>query len=132
MAEAGRGSVWPGLRGEADEGYFVENAARIKQAVRVPVAGLGGLRTLAAAERMVAEGRVDLISLSRPLIRDPFLVRHFREGLAARSECISCNKCFNPRGIRCAELRDPGPPTGTPPLPGERASGGRPRRRRTP
>ena len=104
MAEAGRGSVWPGLRSEPDEGYFVANAARIKQAVGVPVFGLGGIRTLAVAERIVAEGRADLISLSRPLIRDPFLVRHFREGLTAASACISCNKCFNPRGIRCAEL----------------------------
>ena len=105
MAEAGRGSVWPGLRSEADEGYFVENAARIKKAVGVPVFGLGGIRTLAVAERIVAEGRADLVSLSRPLIRDPFLVKHFREGLVAKSECISCNKCFNPRGIRCAELK---------------------------
>ena len=104
MAEAGRGSVWAGLRSEDEEGYFVENAARIKQAVHVPVFGLGGIRTLAVAERIVREGRADLVSLSRPLIRDPFLVRHFREGLAAKSECISCNKCFNPRGIRCAEL----------------------------
>jgi len=104
MAEAGRGSVWPGLRNESEEGYFVANAARIKQAVRVPVFGLGGIRTLAVAERFVEQGRVDLISLSRPLIRDPFLVKHFREGLAAGSECVSCNKCFNPRGIRCAEL----------------------------
>jgi 2,4-dienoyl-CoA reductase-like NADH-dependent reductase (Old Yellow Enzyme family) len=103
MAEAGRGSVWPGLRDEADEGYFVENAARIRRTVRVPVFGLGGIRTLAAAERMVADGRVDLISLSRPLIRDPSLVKHFREGTTAKSACISCNKCFNPRGIRCAE-----------------------------
>ena len=104
MAEAGRGSVWAGLRSEDNEGYFVDNAARIKQAVRVPVFGLGGIRTLDVAERIVREGRADLVSLSRPLIRDPFLVRHFREGLAAKSECISCNKCFNPRGIRCAEL----------------------------
>ncbi len=104
MAEAGRGSVWPGLRGEEEEGYFVENAARIKRAVGVPVFGLGGIRTLAVAERIVAEGRADLVSLSRPLIRDPFLVRRFREGLADKSACISCNKCFNPRGIRCAEL----------------------------
>jgi len=104
MAEAGRGSVWPGLRSEEEEGYFVADAARIKQAVRVPVFGLGGIRTLAAAERIVREGLVDLVSLSRPLIRDPFLVRHFREGLSAKSECLSCNKCFNPRGIRCAEL----------------------------
>jgi 2,4-dienoyl-CoA reductase-like NADH-dependent reductase (Old Yellow Enzyme family) len=104
MAEAGRGSVWAGLRGEDEEGYFVENAARIKRAVRVPVFALGGIRTLAVAERIVREGRADLVSLSRPLIRDPFLVKHFREGLAAKSECISCNKCFNPRGILCAEL----------------------------
>jgi 2,4-dienoyl-CoA reductase-like NADH-dependent reductase (Old Yellow Enzyme family) len=104
MAEAGRGSIWPGIRSEAEEGYFVENAARIKQAVRVPVFGLGGIRTLAVAERIVEEGRADLVSLSRPFVRDPFLVKHFREGLAAGSECISCNKCFNPRGIRCAEL----------------------------
>lgn len=104
MAEAGRGSVWPGLRTEDEEGYFVENAARIKRTVGVPVFGLGGIRTLAVAERIVAEGRADLVSLSRPLIRDPFLVKRFREGLADNSACVSCNKCFNPRGIRCAEL----------------------------
>jgi len=105
MAEAGKGSVWPGLRGESDEGYFVENAARIKRAVKVPVFGLGGIRTLAVAEKIIQDGRADLVSLSRPLIRDPYLVKRFREGLADKSECISCNKCFNPRGIRCAELR---------------------------
>ena len=104
MAEAGRGSVWPGLRTEDEEGYFVANAARIKQAVGVPVFGLGGIRTLVVAERFVRDGLVDLVSLSRPLIRDPFLVKHFRDGRADGSECISCNKCFNPRGIRCAEL----------------------------
>lgn len=105
MAEAGQGSIWPGLRSEEDEGYFVESAARVKKAVGVPVFGLGGIRTLAAAERMVADGRVDLISLSRPLIRDPFLVKRFRAGQVTRSECISCNKCHSLRGIRCAELK---------------------------
>jgi 2,4-dienoyl-CoA reductase-like NADH-dependent reductase (Old Yellow Enzyme family) len=105
MAESGRGSVWTGLRAEADEGYFVENAARIKTAVAVPVFGLGGNRTFAVMERFVAEGKVDLISMSRPFIREPFLVKKFREGTVTRSECISCNKCFNPRGISCAELR---------------------------
>ncbi|MCK7482468.1 MAG: hypothetical protein M0C28_39110 [Candidatus Moduliflexus flocculans] len=58
------------------------------------------------AERAVGEGLMDMVSLSRPLIRDPFLVKHFRENLTAKSECISCNKCFNPRGIRCADLNE--------------------------
>jgi len=105
MAESGRGSVWTGLRAEEDEGYFVPSAARIKAAIKVPVFGLGGNRTFAVMERFVAEGKVDLISMSRPFIREPWLVRKFREGLIAKSECISCNKCFNPRGISCAELR---------------------------
>ncbi len=104
MAEAGRGSIWPGLRSEKDEGYFVESAARLKSAVPVPVFGLGGIRTMAVAEEIISQGRADLVSMSRPFIRDPFLVKKFREGLILRSECISCNKCNTPRGIRCAEL----------------------------
>ena len=104
MAEAGKGSVWQGLRSEEEEGYFVEDAAKIKAAVSVPVFGLGGFRTFSVMERMVREGKVDLVSLSRPLIREPYLIRKFRTGEIHRSECISCNKCFNPRGIRCAEL----------------------------
>ena len=104
MAEAGRGSVWPGLRSEGQEGYFVENASAVKDAVHIPISGLGGIRTLAVAERFVSDGRIDMISMSRPFIRDPFLVRRFREGEISASDCISCNKCFNPRGIRCAEL----------------------------
>jgi len=105
MAEAGRGSIWPGLRSEQDEGYFVAGAARIKAAVGIPVFGLGGIRTLAVAERIVLEGRADLVSMSRPFIRDPYLVRNFRLGKILKSECISCNKCNTPRGIACAHLK---------------------------
>ncbi|MCJ7581265.1 MAG: NADH:flavin oxidoreductase, partial [Candidatus Aminicenantes bacterium] len=36
MAESGEGSVWNGLRTEQDEGYFVDYAAKIKKAVRIP------------------------------------------------------------------------------------------------
>ena len=105
MSEAGRGSVWTGLRPEEDEGYFVENASKFKTALTIPVFGLGGNRTFAVMERFVREGRVDLISLSRPLVREPDLIRNFRLGLAAHSNCISCNKCFNPRGLACGDLK---------------------------
>jgi 2,4-dienoyl-CoA reductase-like NADH-dependent reductase (Old Yellow Enzyme family) len=104
MSEAGRGSVWTDLRAEADEGYFVESASKFKAALTIPVFGLGGNRTFAVMERFVKEGRVDLISLSRPLVREPGLIRQFRLGLADKSSCISCNKCFNPRGLACGDL----------------------------
>ncbi len=105
MSEAGLGSVWPGLRKEEDEGYFLGYAAAFKAALRIPVSGLGGNRTFSVMERFVREGKADLISLSRPLVREPDLVRRFRLGLTGRSECISCNKCFNPRGLACYDIK---------------------------
>ena len=106
MAEAGKGSVWKGLRSEEEEGYFVDNAARIKKALSIPVFALGGIRSFSVMEKIIEKGRSDLISMSRPFIREPFLVQKFRDGLIKKSECISCNKCFNMRGIRCAELKN--------------------------
>jgi 2,4-dienoyl-CoA reductase-like NADH-dependent reductase (Old Yellow Enzyme family) len=106
MSEAGRGSVWTGLRTEEEEGYFVESAAKFKAALGIPVFGLGGNRTFDVMERFVREGRVDLISLSRPLVREPDLVQKFRLGVSAKSACISCNKCFNPRGLSCGDLKE--------------------------
>ncbi len=108
MTEAGKGAVWKGVRKEEKEGYFVDNAARIKRAVSVPVFGLGGLRTFSVMERTVESGRVDLVSMSRPFIRDPFIVKKFRKGDTGKSACISCNGCFNVRGISCSDLKQAG------------------------
>lgn len=105
MSEAGKGSMWQGLRSEEEEGYFVDYAAKFKAAVQVPIFGLGGNRTFAAMERIVGQGKADLVSLSRPLVREPYLIKKFRSSEIDKSECISCNKCLNPRGIACAELR---------------------------
>jgi 2,4-dienoyl-CoA reductase-like NADH-dependent reductase (Old Yellow Enzyme family) len=105
MAEAGKGSYWKGPFSEEEEGYFVDNASKIKRALSIPVFGLGGIRSFSVMEKIIEQGKADLISLSRPLIRDPFLIRKFRSGEIEKSECISCNKCFNPRGISCAELK---------------------------
>jgi 2,4-dienoyl-CoA reductase-like NADH-dependent reductase (Old Yellow Enzyme family) len=104
MAEAGRGSVWKGFRPEDEEGYFVDNAFKIKAELSIPVFGLGGIRSFSVMEKIIEEGKVDLISMSRPFIREPFLIRKFRTEKIKKSECISCNKCFNLRGISCAEL----------------------------
>jgi len=105
MAESGEGSVWNGLRSEQDEGYFVEYAEKMKKSVSIPVFGLGGIRTFSNMEKFISEGRADMISMSRPFIRQPFLVREFRLERFAQSACISCNKCFNPRGISCGDLK---------------------------
>ncbi len=105
MAEAGQGSVWKGERPKEEEGYFLDYAAQIKKNVAIPVFGLGGLRTFDVMEEAVASHQADLISMSRPFIQDPAIVRKFKSGKVKKSACISCNGCFNPRGISCAENR---------------------------
>jgi len=72
---------------------------------------VGGIRTAADAERLLREGACDLVSLSRPLIRDPELPERWLAGEAARSGCISCNGCFRPimtgRGLYCPRAGKP-------------------------
>jgi len=37
----------------------------------VPVIGVGGIRTMELADRIVREGRVDLVAVGRALLSDP-------------------------------------------------------------
>jgi 2,4-dienoyl-CoA reductase-like NADH-dependent reductase (Old Yellow Enzyme family) len=43
-------------------------------------------------QAVIDEGVADSISMCRPFIMDPYLVRHFSEGLTDSSECVSCNE----------------------------------------
>jgi 2,4-dienoyl-CoA reductase-like NADH-dependent reductase (Old Yellow Enzyme family) len=104
MSEAGKASVWEGPFTMEEEGYFVANASKIRDKVSVPVFALGGLRSFSVMEKIIELGKADFISMSRPFIREPSLVRQFRLGKINKAGCISCNKCFNPRGIKCGDL----------------------------
>lgn len=70
-----------------------------------PLILVGGVRTLTEMEAVLASGKADFISLSRPLIREPFLPKRLMEGKAAQAQCTSCNKCFagvfNGLPLRC-------------------------------
>lgn len=105
MSEAGKGSVQEGPFKKQQEGYFVENAALIKASVTIPVMGLGGIRTLSVMEAIIEKKKADLISICRPYIYDPGFIHHLKSRQVRRSGCISCNKCFNPRGIRCSQRK---------------------------
>lgn len=88
---------------EKDEAYLLPLAEQVKKNVNVPVISVGGYRTLKIMENAVLQNKCDMVSLSRPFIREPDLVTKFREG-KQKADCISCNKCSYPRGIRCYHL----------------------------
>jgi 2,4-dienoyl-CoA reductase-like NADH-dependent reductase (Old Yellow Enzyme family) len=93
------------IRTEEDEAYLVDLAARVKERVGVPVATVGGIRSLKVADDILAAGKADLIAMSRPLIREPGLINRWESGDTARATCISCNGCFESglkgEGISC-------------------------------
>jgi len=76
------------------EAYFRTWCREIKSEVKVPVMMVGGLRTPALMEEVIQNREADLISLSRPLIKEPALIRDWQQGDRHRATCISCNKCF--------------------------------------
>ena len=79
---------------EWHEGYLIEYAARIKEAVDIPVMVVGGLRKLEMMEEVVNTGKADLISMCRPFIREPDLISRWEGGDTAPSTCISCDGCL--------------------------------------
>jgi len=85
--------------------YYLEEAHHFKERIHVPLILVGGIRTLEWARKIISEGFADYISLCRPLIRDPFLIKRWESGDSEKSSCISDNGCFNPalkgEGLRC-------------------------------
>lgn len=88
--------------------YFKDAAERCRKAVKTPLILVGGVRSLHVAEGIVTSGLADYVALSRPLIREPYLVKRWHAGDTRRSTCISCNLCFGPvrsgDGVYCVAL----------------------------
>jgi 2,4-dienoyl-CoA reductase-like NADH-dependent reductase (Old Yellow Enzyme family) len=97
---------------EFRELYQMEHSRTIRAAVKMPLAYLGGVKSLAAAQAALAEG-FEAVVLARALIHDPALVGKFGSGAATTSGCTSCNQCvvmmYTPGGTSCV-LRPPNDP----------------------
>ena len=91
---------------DLEEAYNLEAAQTIRPALgSVPLSVVGGMRTMSRMEEILEEGQADLISLSRPFIREPSLVKLFREGKTEKAACEACNLCvaalWNDMAVRC-------------------------------
>ena len=91
-------------RGSAGIELGLERVAAVKsrlgQRETCPVILVGGLRSLAVMEAVIEEGIADMVALCRPFVKESDLVKRFSNG-QAKVACVSCNACFNPKGIRC-------------------------------
>jgi 2,4-dienoyl-CoA reductase-like NADH-dependent reductase (Old Yellow Enzyme family) len=86
------------------EAYFLPWARALREHVQTRVILVGGLRTRATMEALLADGECDFVALARPFIREPELVRSFASGRRDAVACTSCNLCLTHEGhhaLRC-------------------------------
>jgi 2,4-dienoyl-CoA reductase-like NADH-dependent reductase (Old Yellow Enzyme family)/NADPH-dependent 2,4-dienoyl-CoA reductase/sulfur reductase-like enzyme len=89
-----------------EPGVNLPYAARIKAAIGVPVISSGRVEP-EVADRAIAEGRLDFLSMGRKLLADPHLPRKVSEGrLEDIRPCIYCYTCISAiyvqQSSRCA------------------------------
>jgi 2,4-dienoyl-CoA reductase-like NADH-dependent reductase (Old Yellow Enzyme family) len=82
------------VKTEKDEAYFKEYADELKKHINIPIILVGGIRSFKIAENIIKTGTADFISMCRPLICEPELIRHWKEGNTLKAKCISCNSCL--------------------------------------
>jgi len=76
------------------ENYNVDFANEIKKNVKIPVIVVGGIRSIESIKTIISEEKADFVSMSKPFIIEPNIVKKFKDGIQSKSKCIECNYCL--------------------------------------
>lgn len=84
--------------------YLLEHARKVRAAVKLPLAYLGGVKSLAGIEQAMSEG-FDAVAMGRVLLAENDYVNKLQQGLSRDSICTACNRCvammYTPGGTSC-------------------------------
>jgi 2,4-dienoyl-CoA reductase-like NADH-dependent reductase (Old Yellow Enzyme family) len=85
------------------EMFLLEQAKRIKDAVKIPVVYIGGVCSLDDMEKAMNEG-FEFVQIGRATVRDPDVIKKMQSGKATGVDCDHCNRCVAEmavKGISC-------------------------------
>lgn len=97
------------IRRDAVHPYYLDECGQARKALSLPLILVGGMRELREMQAVLDQGLADAVSMCRPFIMDPHLVKHLREGSEVSSKCISCNRCLGQARqgyLRCTEVEE--------------------------
>ncbi|MCI8594833.1 MAG: FAD-dependent oxidoreductase [Oscillospiraceae bacterium] len=78
-----------------ERGFNLPYAEQFKKALHIPVSCVGGM-DYKVASQAIADGKIDLVSMSRPLLADHEIARKLKRGKADEIKpCIRCNTCIH-------------------------------------
>lgn len=98
-----------------DELFLLEQARKVRKAVKIPLVLIGGICSLDNMETAMEEG-FDFVQIGRATIRDPNIANKMQKGETTASDCDHCNRCVGivtGRPVTCVcreEGRDLPPP----------------------
>ena len=75
------------------EAYFLEDARKIKDAVKLPLVYVGGMVSKAGIEKVLGEG-FEFVQIARALIHDPAFINKIKTGELSVSGCNHSNYCI--------------------------------------
>ncbi len=76
-------------------GINLEDAAKMKEKLHIPVTAVGSV-TLEQADEYIKNGKLDMVSMARGLMADPYMVKNACYGKEEKTRpCIRCNNCIN-------------------------------------
>ncbi len=87
-------------------GVNVKFAEALKKKIHIPVMTVGRLQDPRLIEKIIEDGRADMVALCRPIIADPHLPKKMIEGRYEEvRQCMACNWCldrlFKQLGAEC-------------------------------
>lgn len=83
----------PTIASNVPPAAFTGVTAKLRRQVQVPVVACNRINSPQLGEAVLAGGEADLVSMARPFLADPHLVRKAAEGREAEiNTCIACNQ----------------------------------------
>jgi 2,4-dienoyl-CoA reductase-like NADH-dependent reductase (Old Yellow Enzyme family) len=83
--------------------FLFEQAKRIKDAVKIPVACIGGVCSVDNMDKVMKAG-FEFVQIGRATIRDPNVINKMQTGEITASDCDHCNRCvaaMADKGVVC-------------------------------
>ena len=83
--------------------FLLDQARRIKEAVKIPVIYIGGVCSLDNMDRVMQEG-FQFVQIGRAVLRDPDVIKKMQSGEVSSVDCDHCNRCVAEmavKGIAC-------------------------------
>ncbi|WP_300276447.1 bile acid Fe-S flavoenzyme BaiCD [Peptacetobacter sp.] len=95
-------------------GFNIENIYNIKKQIKIPAMGVGRINTGEMANKVIAEGKFDLVGIGRAQLADPHWIEKVRNGKEDLiKHCVGCDQgCYdaviNPKMSHITCTRNPG------------------------